>query len=926
MKNVLYILFFLLLSLKTNGLTHTEGTLHTDSSGSQLQFPFGKVNSLFYTGSVVRITSGDLEKRALTNFLKALEGKGSGIQFTSGFGQAGMTQDISIRGYDANAWERTPLFVINGMPASLNLSSLNPHDIESIIVLKDAVGASLYGGKSTSGVIFIETKKQSGRKGFINLQLNQGMSVREIPAYEQLNVNDYLQVFQAAAASIAGIPTKRFTLTDSYFRRNYNLSPFTAEDIVNPDGTLHPEVRLIHPEDCNWEDALLRTANRTDLNLSTGYGNRWASLYLSGNFLSEDGYLIETGLKRYTGYACLDLHPLEWFQAGISANIASSSYQLEEYNEHDYINDLFSNNTNPFKTINTIAPWIPIHEYDENGNFTIEENGRLKYYTSEYFSRNVVNELKNSSNKWKNKEQLYTFFTEFFPLKGLTLHAEYAFERLKNDKKGLNRYAYYQFHSYEKTDTTDYTQKNKMLDLWAAYQFTAGKHFFNVLTGYNYSTSKSIRNARYYVPVIRDQENYFPSKNHPAYEKAFENSQFRNFNYKGQVNYHYNQKYFITVSYTKDILKIKEQTNNRKDFYAAGIAWRMGQEDFLRNQNILKELKWRTSFGKGYNYGITPPLNTLYFQSSIPPYLTGNKRINHWSIGLDFNLWDHLEGTLEYYSKSHKGYLTDPANNSQSTIIGNEQVISEESWYGKMTNSGWELSLNGQAIQTGKFHWKIGLNLTFPQNKIDYLKGGIAPFRDNRTGHPRPAFILNKFEGVNQLTGEGVYESCTSYCGSPVPDFYGTMDHRFRWKNLELSFLFAFQKGGKVYDYTYLTLMTPGMITNFHPDILKRWQNPGDQTSVPSINAIKNWPQENSDRWLTDASYLTMKSISLSWDFPEKWLNKIKLSHLTFYANGENLFLISKRKGLDPQQNFDGKIKSIYGPARILSLGIDIGI
>ena len=427
--------------------------------------------------------------------------------------------------------------------------------------------------------------------------------------------------------------------------------------------------------------------------------------------------------------------------------------------------------------------------------------------------------------------------------------------------------------------------------------------------------------------------------------------------YFGSVNYDYDQKYLLSGSYRTDGSSRFAKAVRWGNFYSAGVGWRISQENFLQNIAWINELKLKASYGEQGNedIGLFYQYRPYYYANGDgtynPPVRPVNENLlweknNITNLGVEFTLFNNrLQGTFEWFYKVSDNLLFDvPLPISTGNISGYQNV-------GSMKNTGVELQLGYNAIMTGKFNWRVDLNLTHFKNEITRLpavqseRGITKGTKKLLVGHSIYDFWMPEYAGVDASNGDplyyedvlgadgkptgerlvtNVYNKATSYFqgGTALPDISGGITNSFNYKNFDLSFLLTFAYGGLFYDGNYAGIMHRGDAGSaWSTDILGRWQKPGDVTTVPRLQNEVAGQEGISTRWLFDASYLNVKNITLSYRLPPAITNRLSIDGLQLFFNVDNAFLFTAKKGMDPQRAFTGTSDATYTPFRTVSVG-----
>ncbi|MGY0039689.1 SusC/RagA family TonB-linked outer membrane protein [Pedobacter sp. NJ-S-72] len=443
--------------------------------------------------------------------------------------------------------------------------------------------------------------------------------------------------------------------------------------------------------------------------------------------------------------------------------------------------------------------------------------------------------------------------------------------------------------------------------------------------------------------------------------------------YFTQLNYNYDGKYFANGSFRRDGSSKFGPNTRWGNFFSLGASWLISAENFMKNTTWVDYLKLRTSYGSVgndrlldadgreiyYNYKSYYSLNYnnnkeggLVINTLETPALKWETNYST-DIALEYGLFkNRLRGTLEVFDRRSNNLLfnvPNPLSSGVSTIARN---------VGSMYNKGIEIEIGGDIIKRKNFKWDANINWTAVKNRITQLADEtpviVSGTKQLEVGHSRYDFWLRKWAGVDPADGLSLYvrdknipagdasknrtingvdyttdqsKAEFGYAGTAIPKFAGSITNTFSYKDFQFSFMVNYQVGGKVYDSSYGGLMSYGSYGGaLHVDALNAWKNPGDITNVPRLDVVRTSVSNNaaSDRWLIDASYLAFRSATFSYSLPKALIAKAELKSARVYVGGENLFLLSKRKGLDPSSSYTGTVSAGYSPTRTITLGLNV--
>lgn len=944
--------------------------------------PYGTIKKTAFTGSETTISAKTIQKQQVTSVTRALEGQVPGVMSTNGGGAPGSGASIIIRGIGSVNATSSPLYVLNGVPYDGSISAISTDDIESVTVLKDAAAAALYGSRAANGVVMITTKR--GKKGRTNtsVTMRQGFMSRGIPEYDRVSVPEYYELFWEAyrnsyqygsgqSRAQAGISASNvLTSNNGLIYNAYNVPGNKLVDSIT--GKLNPNAQLLWED--SWEDALFRTALRTNANVNVSGASDKSDYYLSAGYLNEEGIVKFSGYKRYNMRLNVNAAATDWLNAGINLDGA--------FARRDDVPSGGTATTNPFYFTRQMGPIYPVWQRNlTTGAFvpdTVRGGNMLDWGvpaqmgTRPYAGRSNLLGSLDLDDRYSNIfNGNANTFAEIKFLKDFALKASLGINALTTNNTTYQNNEYGDAapsapgladggRSTKSADRQISITGNQVL----TWDRDFSLHNVRVLVGhenYKYDYSFVSANASQFL---------FPGRNEltdgvgPFSPASSGITTHRIESYFSNINYDYNQRYLASLSYRTDGSSRFQEDVRWGKFYSAGIGWRISQEQFLSGVRWLNELKLKASYGEQGNedIGFYYPYRTYYAGGTngqqvvfTPPTRPTNANIQwetnkNLNVGIDFAvLKNRLQGSLEYFDRKSDNLLFD--------VPLPPSVGYPSSWQniGTMKNYGVELALGYTAIQSSSFNWRIDMNLTKLKNKMVKLppnqreKGIISGTKKLMEGSDIFAFWLPEFAGVDASTGDAmyykdvlgtdgkptgertvtnVYTQATYYFhGSSIPDFSGAITNAFNYKNFELSFLATFAYGGLFYDGNYAGIMHRGSAgTHLHKDALNRWQNPGDVTNVPRMQNAIAGQDGASTRWLMDGSYLNIKNITLSYNLPANLARRLYVGGLNIFANVDNAHLFTAKKGMDPQRSFAGTSDASYTPFRTINFGINVNL
>lgn len=954
---------------------------------------YGTAKRGTYTGSVTSITSQKIEERPVANVSRALEGLTPGIQVTSGSGQPGSGTDIRIRGYGSIHHSSSPLFVVDGVPYSLDISNLNPNDIESISVLKDATATALYGNKAANGVIIITTKRGTRDRSQFRVRVTQGFSTRGLPEYERVGPEDWVRLNWEAYVNqmhySQGIPLEDARLYASGIHPNqgartslftngsnnnglleYNPFDVARNDAMDAEGNINPYASLIYTaEDLDWQKAMMQTGSRGEYNIQYSGGTSKSDYFASIGYLNENGYLIKTDFERISGRLNVNTQATDWLRTGVnvSANV-STSQTARVASSTSLVNPFnFSRNMGPIYPVYAQTPITGFYILDDDGNKiydlgNMENLGLPSRPSGAYIGRHVVAETMYNQGDFRRNVVSARTFGEVRFLNDFTFTVNASIDvNAYNAKRYTNNIvgdaAPAGSASRTSMQITTFTF-NQLLN----YSRTFGQHSIEALLGhenydytydYTYGSRRGIILEGNYELI-----NFTEISSLDSYQRKY-----RNEGYFSRVNYGYNDKYFLSGSYRLDGSSRFYKDERWGSFWSAGLGWRLDREAFMQfpqinilmlrasygqvgNDNLNSYYPWQALYGLGWNNANEPG----FLQSSLPSFDLTWESNNSYNVGLDFGFFERFRGNIDWFHRISYNLLFEVPLPISSGIDFYDKNI------GALYNRGLELRLATDVLRETAVKWTIDLNATTVRNRItkmpegpeDELTIGTKKLMEGRSIYD---YWLRQWYGVDPDDGLGLYyadntsvnpeelriignDTLTTfianakydYSGSAIPDLIGGMTNIITYRDFELSVLITYQVGGLIYDGIYRSLMTyDDWGRSMHADLENAWKQPGDITDVPRLDPTKTTDNNaTSTRWLTDASYLNLRSVNISYQLPKNLKDRLNAKNIRVYATAENLFLINKRKGMNIQQSFAGVTSNDYIPSRVLTFGLNI--
>lgn len=947
---------------------------------------YGTAKRENFTGSAAKISAKDIQNRPLTNVATALIGSAPGVAAITANGQPGSTPAVRIRGFGSISASNDPLYVVDGVPYTANLANINMDDVESISILKDAATTSLYGSRAANGVVMITTKR--GRKGrsSVNVKVNTSFTSRAIPDYDRVNGDQYYPLmWEALRNSLAYRATSPLSLTVASNQASglvagqsgvvdvlaYNPYDLPKNQVVSPDGKLNPNAKNIYrPEDLDWFNPLTRTGIRNEYSLNFSGAADKTDHFVSFAYMKEDGYINRSDFERFNARVNLNSQLKSWLKVGTNLAFIKSGGNFANTDGSNSI-------VNPFFFAARMGPIYPVYAYDpaKPGQYLLDANGQRQY---DYGNGTQIPNLNRPAGAYGGRHTIAEneLSKEYFNRNVFNGRA-YAEIKLMRDLKFTTNVSSDYTNRYDLTyqnavigdgapsgrSSKDYqTISALMFNQLLNYNKIFGDHNFDVLAGHESYKGKEdyLAGTRLNQVATGNVElaNFTTTTALTSYEDNLRiESYFANFKYD------YKGKYFFTLGGRTDGNSRFDDTVRWGRFWSTSAAWVLTKEDFLTNSKFINFLKVRASYGTtGNDAGIGfYPYQTLYNigrnNAANPGILQstslGNGGLSwesnkQFDVGIDFTILNsRINGSFEYFNRVSDNLLFSvplPMSSGFASVTRN---------VGSMYNRGFEIAINADVVSTKDFTWNIGFNATTFKNQITKLPQQeiISGTKKLMVGKSIYDYWLRQWYGVDPNDGAGLYyanpgtavritgkgdsvvlnptNAKYDYSGSAIPDWYGGFTTSIRYRNFTLSTLINWQIGGLTYDDTYAAYMHSGTYgASLHTDMLKRWQKPGDITSVPRMdNAQTSNFGAVSNRWLTDASFVNIQNITFAWDFKGRVGSKnLPITSGRLYISAENVKMFTQRSGMNPMQSFTGVTSIGYIPATVLNLGVNVNL
>lgn len=936
---------------------------------------YGTTKKTSFTGSAQAVNNKKIETRPITSATKALEGNVGGIQIGGSSGQPGAAPVIRIRGFGSINADQNPLYVVDGIPYDGNLSDINPNDIESMTVLKDASASALYGARGANGVIMIQTKKGAEGKTNVTWRSTVGWSNRATKRYDNVDQKEMVQLTYEALRNQAHFANgnswaaseaiARATLGKQLGGELYNpFKNYTWGEIIDPaTGQVRADAQSVWNED--WLDSVTRkNAFRHEHVFSVNGGTAKTKYMFSLGYLKENGILKTTSFERYSARANVDSQIKDWFSANINTSLAHSTSNFSDYDD--------TATSNPWYTAQFINPLFPVYLKDAQGNSVYDGDGNIQY-------------------DWGENAQRPGNLNDFSSLGMLLLDKAYNKRDIAGLRTGLvfgsdlEKYGWRQGIKFSVNFGMDYSTRNRLFYMNSQHgnQANAG----GLLYKYNYRTQSYTFNqlltwnrtfGLHNIDILLGHEWYAYKYNYLQAGKsnlvdgilelrpgtslqAADSYQidYRINSFLSRFNYNYDDRYYLSASLRSDASSRFHKDHHTGIFWSLGANWRVSKEAFMKDVDWIHNLSVKVSYGEQGNDN----LGTYYAWQSLYDleYANGNnigaiiaslenrevtwEKNSNLNAGFEAALWGgRLRIDFEYFYKKTTDMLLNYPMALSTGFDGYYDNV------GNMRNTGFELNIGATPIRTNDFEWNVNVMLNKTNNKVLKLTNEspeiISGIRVIKEGMPIYTYYMSKSAGVDPATGAQLYwaydkdeagnitreyvtddystaTKCKYYQGSRIPKLYGSIGTDLSWKGLSLSILTTYSLGGKIYDGLYESGMDLWYISStWHKNQLRRWQKPGDITDVPRVEIGKSYAA--NDRFLIDASYFAIKNITLAYSLPKAWMNKIGIDAIKVFASADNVALFTHLNGMDPQYNFTGGTNYDYSPNKTYTIGLEV--
>ena len=888
---------------------------------------YGVQKKASFTGAAAVVDDKTLAKRTDANFVKALEGNVPGVQMSNSTSMPGVWSEIYVRGRGSLNSGTQPLYVIDGMPVSSEsdgiwsgtndyfdpMAAVNPADIESVTVLKDAAATAIYGSRAANGVIVITTKKGSQGKLNVNLDIKQGFVSMGNNNMEFANAQETVDLFiQGRTAAQGGTYEEGL----EYFKNRFGWDGSSSYD---------------------WMDKISRKGYYQDYNVNVQGSSGNTGYFFSLGYLDTDGLIRGSDMNRYSGRLNLETK-LNYLSFGVNA---SYSYSTQNGFSQSTAGAMSSPVTAAISSMNPLMSF-----YDEEGNYA-----NISSYNPLALTDEEAGEINRKNNQTLNfNPYLQIDFGKGIYAKttfGLNISdlRQYLYWSALYNPQGMDTNGYaYQYNSRYTTVTW-----NNVL----GWNQTFGKHDIGVMLG----QEMQIKNYFYETyeacdfPFAENGMTDMSTAGTPVTSEYYK-KEAKLASYFSDIHYSYADKYYLSGSFRRDGSSVFGSNNRWGNFWSVGGKWRISGEDFLSDNEIITNATLRASYGTVGNQDIDWYAARGFYQSGanyndtpgIVPTSISNPDLtweisNKFDVGFDLSLINRIHLTFDYYNEK----TTDALFQVPLSMTTGLDVVYQN--IGSIRNRGVELSLNTSIIQSSDFTWNLYGNLTWNQNRIIKLSTDEPieyDFQIIEEGRPYRQFYMKEYAGVDSENGKPLWylneegDETTSdynaaakrYLGSAEPKVLGGFGTSINWKGFDFNLDFTYRLGGKVYDSgAPFTGFGMAYRTPLKDVALDSWTEDNKDAKYPQyIYGDPNNATKDSSRFLYSGNFLRISNITLGYNVPVKYTKKLLIQKLRAYISVDNLytFTASDFVGYNPETYSDGVIAWQYPATRTFIGGIQL--
>lgn len=932
---------------------------------------YGTAKKSSFTGSATSMKAEDINSQK-ESLVKSLQGKMAGVMVGGAVGDPGANQKILIRGISSISASTEPLYVIDGIPMSNDdmssglksqsiLSSINPEDIESMTVLKDAAAASLYGSRAANGVIIVTTKNGKSGKTKVIYNMESGWTTMAVKdQYNTMNAAQLQEYYNDSFKNLAiENPAKANSLSNRYFDHAIE-SPEAFANEMNSISFNNPGSGI----DTDWKKEVYGKGMITDHQVALSGGTDKTNFYAGFGYNKTKGIVQGSEFERYSGRLNVTHQAYDWLKVGVRQMISFTG--TDGYRDQNSQNQGMSTTT-PVSILYSMDPTAPNRledgSYNPHASFNpqISNPNLMLGATTGRYAETLTSDMMRSMTAFDAEVKL--------PF-DLTAKTVFGYDYMDNKEREFwapgspNGAAMGGMGSRQ-----SYTSKTLTSSTTLNYSHTFDKHNVNALAGWEVEERNLLYQflsaKKYSTDKLPELGNGQPHNVTSAtYDSAI-------MSFLANANYDFDGKYYVSGSFRRDGSSRLGIDNRWANFWSVSGAWRLSSEKFLSGAKWLDDLKLRVSYGTNGNlpvnyyanlatYGFTGGYGT---ESGIYWNNPGNKDLgweksSNFNVGVDFAFLSRVNLSVEYYNKM----TTDLLFQVPSSIVTGFSSVWQN--LGKLQNQGVEFTINSTNIKTDEFVWTTNLNFTNQSIKIKELPDGKDVLYGDgsmyilREGESMHSFYLPEWIGVNPQTGLGEFyidpklksrdavvdgqvvkdgnvtnlynKAGKTIVGKGVPTWMGSMTNTFNYKNFDLSFMISFQAGGDLFDYpgyflTYSDGVRVGSLNVSQEVYGNYWKQPGDVAEHPKPIYQNDYRSDRfSSRTLKSSDNIRMRDITIGYTIP---ISKKYVSNLRVYFKTSNPFMIYNAAGnIDPDVDINGYRQTDTPPTKSFMFGLNFAL
>ena len=932
---------------------------------------YGTTKRRDVVGSISKISSEDIVKVPVANVAESLQGMSSGMMVTNSSGHPGAAPQIKIRGLNSINLATDPLWIVDGVPIQTGslektvmgvkgvspIAMLNPNDIESIEVLKDAAATAIYGNRGSGGVIIVTTKSNKGN--MTNLSINYDGGVSQMPFSQD-------DIFVDSKTN--------WNLIDQAWANAGNTSTFQPSQILDVQfkgekPTMTREEALATNTD--HLKAMTRSAWFHQVGLTANKGFETGGVMFSANYRDEKGLINNNDFKRLTMRFNFNFKPVEFIEMGINSSFL--------YMKTNGVKSNMNKGDGGWANWAGMLPWYKVYdETAQTGYWGVNSGFNPVSFSDRNLIRNDVDQYRTISNAYVQWNT---------PLKGLFVRGEAGVDLIVNNSTHwqstfLDPEPPYIDEAFEKSITSSVINYN----IYANYDKTINNHNLNATVGVEASRDWS------YTRFAEGQQlqTIYPELKNPLSMLAMGGSQGGDkylMGIFGRLNYKFLDRYLLNASFRRDGHSALSKDNRWANFYAFGAGWIITDEGFMKDIEWLNLLKLRASYGITGNTSISNSMtymtwgtnsdnifgvHTIPVSTTVGPLGSANLKWEttaNLDLGVDFGLLNNrINGSFAYYTQNVSDLIL-RGNVAPSVGFTSNQIYEN---VGDLRNWGFEFNVSSVNIETKDFRWKTDFNISTNKNKIKRLnefergKGNEGANSIRKEGEALNTWYLADYAYVDRE--KGIYmmyerdsekwddEFRTERTGNvipmtndnvnankmiqhgktPLPKFYGGFNNTFYYKNFDLNVMFSFSGGNWLMNTLYANGATvSGIFNNVKDMVGKTWEKPGDIAEYPQlmwnsayhynskgeyVKGTTKYDSQNTTRYLERGDYIRLKNLQIGYTLPKSIISGVNLSNVRFYLGVTNLFTITGYDGLDPETQSDLPI------SRTINFGASINL